>query len=234
MCQPSHVNAVVSNQGLPWSRWIMPEMLMDNPVDCHNWLVINDGTCQACDVPAIPDSPIEPYRLYRFLTDLEDILHATPDDTQRLVQIYPLVRRLLTSSYWLQLEFVNPPAKPGWSVRSLYKEHDFLLTLQMVAWLPGNVSPIHNHGAWGVVALIGGQEKNQFWQRSPTPKHPDRIRLIGEKIFHPGDIVGFLPNAIHSVEPLGDQPAVTFNLYGVTDFSKRFEFDPIHHKARKF
>ncbi|MEM1369934.1 MAG: cupin, partial [Cyanobacteria bacterium P01_H01_bin.15] len=40
--------------------------------------------------------------------------------------------------------------------------------------------------------------------------------------------------AIHSVEPLGDEPAVTFNLYGETDFAQRFEFDALKHTAWNF
>lgn len=207
---------------------------MDNTSDSQNWLVTNQGICRPCGAQPDLGSFVEPYRLYRFLTDLEDILLTTADDEQRLTLIQPLVRQLLTSSYWLQLEFTPPPINPGWSVRFLYQEHDFPITIQMVAWLPGNISPIHNHGTWGIVALVGGQEKNRFWRRSPTAEAPDRLEQVGEKILEPGDIIGFLPDAIHSVEPIGDEPAVTFNLYGVTDFSQRFEFDPIRQSAKLF
>jgi len=207
---------------------------MDNCLDTQNWIVTSEGICKACKTQPNLEPFVEPYRLYRFLTNLEDILLTVPDDDQRLLLIQPLVRQLLASSYWLQLEFTTPPANPGWSVRFLYQEYQFPITIQMVAWLPEHISPIHNHGTWGIVALIGGQERNRFWKRSPTPDHPNQIEHVGEQILVPGDIIGFLPDAIHSVEPLGDEPAVTFNLYGETDYSQRFEFDPIHHKATPF
>lgn len=207
---------------------------MDNYLDTQDWIVTPEGVCQACKTQSQLESFVEPYRLYRFLTNLEDILLSVPDDHQRLLLIQPLVRRLLTSSYWLQLEFTNPPINPGWSVRFLYQEHQFPITIQMVAWLPGHSSPIHNHGTWGIVALVGGQEKNQFWRRSPTSEHPNRIERVGEQVLLPGDIIGFLPDAIHRVEPVGVEPAVTFNLYGETDYSQRFEFDPTHHRAKPF
>lgn len=207
---------------------------MDNCLDTQNWIVTPEGICKACKPQPDLDSFVEPYRLYRFLTNLEDILLTTTDDYQRLLLIQPLVRRLLTSSYWLQMEFTNPPSNPGWSVRFLYQEHQFPITVQMVAWLPENVSPIHNHGTWGIVAVIGGEEKNQFWKRSPTSEHPNRIEQVGEKNLVPGDIIGFLPDTIHCVEPLGSEPTVTFNLYGETDYSQRFEFDPIHHTVQTF
>ncbi len=199
----------------------------------QDWLVTGEGSCIALSLEEL-ELPESPYRLYRFLTEMEDILASVPDMSGRIRAIAPLVRKLLISSDWLQMEFTYPAADPGWSVRFLYREPNYPITIQMVAWLPGNQSPIHNHATWGLVALISGQEKNRLWKRSPTPDNPDRIECVGEQILNPGDIIGFLPEAIHSVEPLGDEPAITFNLYGITDFSQRLEFDPVHHTAKTF
>jgi predicted metal-dependent enzyme (double-stranded beta helix superfamily) len=132
------------------------------------------------------------------------------------------------------MEFTEPPINPGWSVHFLYDEYEFPLTVQMVAWLPGHVSPIHNHATWGIVAVVSGQEKNQFWRRSPTSENPSRIKYIGEKILVPGDIIAFTPDAIHNIEALGQEPVITFNLYGVTAYHERFQFDPINHSANNF
>jgi predicted metal-dependent enzyme (double-stranded beta helix superfamily) len=65
------------------------------------------------------------YRLYRFLTDLEDILAETKNEEQILSSVRPLVRRLLTSSYWIQGEYTWPDAQQGWSVLNLYDEMYF-------------------------------------------------------------------------------------------------------------
>lgn len=202
-------------------------------MDCQNWIVEDSAECQAV-FPEAYAPPLEPYRLYRFLTQLEDILAAIPSDRQRLEAIMPRVRALLESSYWLQMEFDPPQPNPGWSVKFLYRDNNFPLTVQMVGWLPGKPSPIHNHACWGTVAIISGEEKNRIYKRSPTAEHPDRIELVAEKVLVPGDIIGFTPEAIHSVEPIGDEPVISFNLYGVTDFERRLEFDPVAHAAKKF
>jgi predicted metal-dependent enzyme (double-stranded beta helix superfamily) len=201
--------------------------------DCENWIVNNDSTVKAY-YPEETELPVDPYRLFRFLTDLENILLEIPDDRDRLQGIIPLVRHLLISSYWLQMEYDQPNPKTGWSVKRLYTEPDYPLTIQMVAWQPGSISTIHNHAAWGVVALISGEEKNCFWKRSPTPKFPDRLELIGEQILQPGEIISFMPDAIHSVESLGDEPTISFNIYGKTNYPQRFEFDNINHTAKNF
>lgn len=199
----------------------------------QNWMITDDGQVCAFGDDQV-EEPVTPYRLYRFITELEDLLAAVPDDQQRLVAIAPLVRKLLVSSYWLQMEYKEPSPDTGWGIHFLYREHQFPLTLQMVTWLPGHRSTIHNHGSWAMVALIGGQERNRIWVRKPSPEHPDRIEEAGELLLAPGDIVALTPNAIHSIEPVGDEPTVSFNLYGVTDFKSRYEFDSAAHTAQLF
>ncbi len=197
----------------------------------QDWLVDENGTCIAQTHPH-PEPPPQPYRLYRFLTDVEDILAQTPRDQERLALICPLVRTLIESSLWLAWSASPPDPETGWSVAMLYDEPDFPLTVQMVAWAGGTVSPIHNHGTWGIVALLAGQEKNRFWRRSLAD--PAQIEDEGDRTFSPGDLITFLPDAIHQVEALGDEPTISFNLYGETDYQQRFRFDPQRGTATLF
>jgi predicted metal-dependent enzyme (double-stranded beta helix superfamily) len=210
-------------------------MLAENSdyIECQDWLVTDDGDCLHLNLKELA-LPQKPYRLYRFLTEVEDILDLIASDRDRIQAIMPLVRKLLASSYWLQMEFSEPPIDPGWSVQFPYDEYEFPLTVQMVAWLPGRVSPIHNHATWGIVAVVGGQEKNQFWRQVPTSEYPSFIECVGEKILVPGDIIAFTPDAIHSVQALGNEPVITFNLYGETAYHQRWEFDRVTHEAKSF
>ncbi len=200
----------------------------------QDWLVDNNGQCCPLKNVSRPKKGTSPYRLYRFLTDLEDILEKIHDDGKRLRAIAPLVRQLLNDSPWLLLSLLEPDPETGWEVMTLYDEPSFPLTIQLVAWAEGTISPIHNHGCWGLVAVLNGREKNRFWQRNPQPELPDLIQEAGEQILGAGDIICFLPSAIHQVEAMGDRGTISFNLYGETDFDRRFEFDPFQHVAQKF
>ncbi len=84
------------------------------------------------------------------------------------------------------------------------------------------------------MAVLKGEEKNTFWRRTNSPEFQDKIERMGEITLFPGDIISFTPDAIHSVEAMGDEPTVTFNIYGETDPDERFEFDSVTHKARNF
>ncbi|MGG6263688.1 cupin [Leptolyngbya sp. AN03gr2] len=199
----------------------------------QNWFVTDEGQCQAWQVDQAEEL-IQPYRLYRFLTELEDVLNRITDDQLRLQAICPLVRQLLMSSSWLQLPLLEPDPETGWAVSMLYDEPFFPLTVQLVAWSPGITSPVHNHASWGLVALLSGQEKNTFWQRSPTPELLDRIKPVEEQILVPGDILCLMPETIHHIEAIDNEPTISFNLYGETNYDRRFEFDPIQGTAKNF
>ena len=200
----------------------------------QDWLITDAGEAINCTNTIQEDFVEQSYRLYRFLTDLEDILTNVEDDRDRLKAIRPFVRKLLNNNPWLLTEYEAPDPELGWSVTILYDEPDFPLTVQTVAWLPGQVSPIHNHGTWGLVALISGQEKNTFWQETDPSNFTSNIKQVGELILNPGDIIGFLPNTIHHVKALGDEATISFNLYGETDYEQRFEFDLVNSTKTNF
>ncbi|MDB9526846.1 cupin [Oscillatoria sp. CS-180] len=199
----------------------------------RTWLVNDNASLQALETADV-EEPQQTYRLYRFLTELEDILSGVKEDPKRLVAIAPLVRKLLISSYWLQMEYKEPDPKTGWGVHFLYREFQFPLTIQMVSWSPGTASTVHNHATWGLVAMLGGQEKNRIWRRVPTQENPHKIKLVDEIVLSPGDIITFTPGAIHQVEPYGDEPTISFNLYGVTDFKNRYVFNINDNTAKLF
>ncbi|MDZ7991954.1 MAG: cupin [Nostoc sp. EfeVER01] len=200
----------------------------------RDWLLTGDGQHQACKSVRAWDLLRENYRLYRFLTEVEDVLNGSDNETNCLPEIRMLVRRLIVNSYWVRSQHLEPSPKTGTSVLLLYDELGFPLTVQTVTFAPGTRSNIHNHGTWGIVAVLKGQEKNTFWRRTNSPEFQDKIEATGEVTLSPGDIISFTPDAIHCVEAVGDEPTVTFNIYGETDPNERFEFDPIKYSAKNF
>jgi predicted metal-dependent enzyme (double-stranded beta helix superfamily) len=203
----------------------------------RDWLVTDEGDCQARPSAREWDLIRNNYYFHRFLTDVVDLLDRVAIEAEQwdyLPQIRTLVRKLLINSYWLKTQYLEPSSQTGISIQTLYDEIGYPLTVQNVTFAPGVVSPIHNHGTWGVVALLKGQEKHTFWRRVNDPKFPDKIKPVGEKILNPGEIISFSPGAIHQVEAIGDEPVVTFHLYGDTFSKLRFKFDLATCSASNF
>ena len=88
-------------------------------MDNQNLLVENKGQCHIFETIASEKERSSPYRLYRFLTDLEDILETIDDDYLRLRKIVPLVRQLLDDSPWLLLSMLTPNPETGWDIMTL-------------------------------------------------------------------------------------------------------------------
>ncbi|MCT7950257.1 cupin [Ancylothrix sp. C2] len=202
-------------------------------MESRDWLVSDNGECQACILSGDVQWPSNPYRLYRFLTEIEDIILTFKENRRRLQMIRPLVRRLLTSSYWLQTEFLEPSSATGFSILKLYEEPYFGLSAEIVAARPGIVSPIHNHGTWAVVLLLQGSCKYKFWERPGDKDFPHKIKPLSQKVLVAGDLISFMPNAIHRVESIGDEVTVSFCVYGSQE-NQRLAFDPILHTAEPF
>ncbi len=201
------------------------------------------GDGQWRSMPAPPASLLrrfplrKPYRLYRFLTDLEDLFSSGKPGREQLRIAAVLTRHLLEQSSWIAETCPQPDAKVGWGVAFLYDEPQYPFTVQVVSWMPGESSPVHNHAAWSLVTLLGdpeiaGREHNTFWRRQPAEKPEETpVEVVSELLLYPGDLIGFTPEAIHSVrsvpaDPENSWPTFTFNVYAETDYRQRYEFDP--------
>ena len=203
-----------------------------------DWLVKEDGICRLCKSVREWDLLTEEYRLYRFLTEVEDIMRLAVaegiDEESSLSGLRMLVRKLLLNCYTVKTRLPEPNKTTGVSVVVLHDEVGFPMTIQTEMNLPGTTSPIHNHGTWGVVMVLQGKLKNILWKRVPTAEFPHKIDRVGERIIESGDIISFTTEAIHSTEAVGDEPTITFNLYGETHGGKRYQFDFEKQTAKHF
>lgn len=195
----------------------------------------DDGQCHRCPTPREWDLLETPYYFHRFLTEVEDSLKRATSDQKCdcLPTLRGLVRKLVLNSYWLQIQRPEPSTTTA-AILNLYDEIGYPLTVQIETLVPGTLSSVHNHGTWGVVAVLQGQEKNTLWQRVPEPVFPGKISRVAEQTFGSGDVISFVPEAIHRVQAVGEDLLVTFNLYGETRRKQRFEFDPITHRAKHY
>jgi predicted metal-dependent enzyme (double-stranded beta helix superfamily) len=172
------------------------------------------------------DKP-KPYRLYHFLSDVDQILELHEEPWQIMQGLLPLVRRLVGQSDWLDDAYLQPDPEGPWAVYNLFDAPGYPLTVQTAVWSPGQAFPPHNHAGWGIVAVLSGTEENTLWRRVDDSSGEGPAPLVAEKNlqFQTGDIVAFDPYVIHSVQTSANTPTATFNIYGPADFSSRLEYD---------
>ena len=219
-----------------------------------DWFVTDEGQCEPRPAARPWDLVREHYYLHHFLTDIMGILSEVlieQEEWDRLPHIRQCVRQLVMNSYWVRTRHPEPNPQTGVGIMTLYDEIGYPLTVHNELTVPGTVSPIHNHGTWGVVAVISGKEEHTFWRRkAPYPSSdiksrllsdkvgsrvlPTTVEQVGRKILYPGEIISFMPDAIHQVTTIGPQPALSFCMYGDTQPKSRFRFDPVANTAKQF
>ena len=104
-----------------------------------------------------------------------------------------------------------------------------LLSLFTLVWAPGQWTPIHDHGTWGVVGVIEGVLEEQSFARVDLQPDRDRDEGIelcpgGRVLLPPGAVSTFVPQPdhIHETGVAADGlSALSLHLYGhvLNDFN---------------
>lgn len=102
----------------------------------------------------------------------------------------------------------------------IYDAPDGSLSLYALVWLPGQWTPVHDHGSWGVVGVLEGVlEERNYVRLSPDAAGDEGIRLArgGVILLAQGAVTSFVPNPDHihvTGVPPGRPRAVSLHLYG--------------------
>jgi 3-mercaptopropionate dioxygenase len=99
----------------------------------------------------------------------------------------------------------------------LHSEPDGGFSIVALVWLPGQVTPIHDHVTWCVFGVIQGMECEELFELNQR-----RTCLVeaGHRVNRTGEVSGFAPPGdIHRVRNAGDVTAISIHIYG-TDVAR--------------
>jgi predicted metal-dependent enzyme (double-stranded beta helix superfamily) len=110
----------------------------------------------------------------------------------------------------------------GYTRNLIYDAPDRSLSLYAIVWLPGQWTPVHDHGSWGVVGVVEGVlEERSYVRLSPDRGADEGIELArgGTVLLRHGAVTSFVPNPdhIHVTGVPDERPrALSLHLYGRT------------------
>ncbi len=168
--------------------------------------------------------PMSGYSLETFISDCENQAASGDEPSDIVRAITPLMHRLLGGTR----DFLKPEhfqTEPDHYARNLvYAAEGTGLSLYTLVWLPGQWTPVHDHGTWGVVGVIEGLLEEQNYMRLDADQTPERdvdidLRRGGLVLLSPGSVSTFVPNPdhIHKTGCAADRPrCVSLHLYGRT------------------
>ena len=160
------------------------------------------------------------HALNRFIDDAHAVIDKYGDAADRVTTIAPLMRRLLDSDN----SFLQPDhfrANPEHYERNaIHISPDGNLSLFALVWLPGQWTPVHDHGSWGVVGIVQGLLEERSYMAIDGEISGDtgiRLRRGGVILLNPGSVTSFVPNPdhIHMTGVASErETCVSLHLYG--------------------
>jgi 3-mercaptopropionate dioxygenase len=148
--------------------------------------------------------------------------HSEPADC--VTAIVPLMHGLLAHAE----SFLEPahlqPDPDHYARNAIYVSPDQNLSLYAIVWTPGQWTPVHDHGSWGVVGVLRGMLEERSYIRcnahDPAVRDADAdidLQRGGVILIGSGSVTSFVPNPdhIHVTGVSADRPqAVSLHLYG--------------------
>ena len=161
------------------------------------------------------------FTLDQFVKACREIIACGFDPATNVEKLAPMMRRLLTGdkSFLKPEHFQSHP--DHYARNAIYIDEDNLLSLYSLVWQPGQWTPIHDHGTWGVVGVHEGTlEECGFMHEGNHPgERLDDISLVrgGVVLLPPGAVTSFVPNPDHihiTGNPSAEKRVVSLHLYG--------------------
>jgi predicted metal-dependent enzyme (double-stranded beta helix superfamily) len=140
--------------------------------------------------------------------------HANWRDTSRFVAS-ALERNLPSPSILTAEQRTGDPET--YKSEVLHSEPDGSFSIVALVWLPGHVTPIHDHVTWCVFGVIQGMEWEELFELGEQ-----QACLVdgGYRLNSTGEVSGFAPPGdIHRVRNAGDLTAISIHIYG-TDVNR--------------
>jgi len=145
-----------------------------------------------------------------------------PDPADCVLALAPLMLDLIDQAG----TFLEPQhylsSTAGYTRNLVYDAPDESLSLYSIVWLPGQWTPVHDHGSWGVVGVIEGVlEERSYVRLSPDRGADDEIDLArgGTVLLRHGAVTSLVPNPDHihvTGVPTERSRVVSLHLYGKT------------------
>jgi len=100
----------------------------------------------------------------------------------------------------------------GYTSHLLHTEPGGSFSVLAVVWLPGQVTPVHDHVAWCVFGVIQGSEREEPFTIADNER---RLAPAGSNWNSVGEVGGFAPPGdIHRVRNPGSGVTISLHVYG--------------------
>jgi 3-mercaptopropionate dioxygenase len=150
-----------------------------------------------------------------FVADIEDVVAAQTDPHAITTAVQVRLRTLLDAKDFLTPEQREPdPAHYRSHLLAVAPSRKF--SVVGLVWLPGQVTPIHDHICWCVVGVLQGTEREDLFALHGNKSDSCWLVPVGSEMLIAGQTTALMPpeENIHRVRNAGDDLAISIHVYG--------------------
>ena len=160
------------------------------------------------------------YGLEAFLADTRSAISGASEPADCVEAVAPLLYRLINGPR----DFLKPAhfrsAPEHYARNAIHVDEAGGMALYALVWRPGQWTPVHDHGTWGVVGVVQGLlEERNLIRVDPDQSRDSGIELRrgGPILLGEGTVTTFVPNPDHIHKtgvPESREETVSLHLYG--------------------
>lgn len=146
------------------------------------------------------------------------------------------LRSLLAHGAEIVPEGMRRPRADGYAMYPLHVASDGSFSVAAAVWGVGQITPIHDHGTWGVIGILGGVEHEERYDR-PDSRVAMPPVLLEVRTLEPGVVAICCTSDqdVHRVSCASPVPTVALHVYGADIGTlERHAFDPDTGEAHTF
>ena len=173
------------------------------------------------------------YGLRDYVASIEGVLARRPANKIIIREVSAATKQLCASDRWLEERHrVGNPDR--YTRHLLHRDPQNRFVELALVWMPGQMTPIHDHSCWGVMGLIQNSLEEVCYDRLDDGKRADYAEIeqsrgtdVGQ-----GGVAYLLPpyEEIHRIGNTSDKPTISLHVYG-RDLDEVNVFDPVSGKV---
>jgi predicted metal-dependent enzyme (double-stranded beta helix superfamily) len=160
------------------------------------------------------------YDLEEFIAESRLVVERSAEPADCVEILAPLLHQLVSGSCdFLKAEHFTSNTD-HYARNAIHLDESGGPSLYSLVWTPGQWTPVHDHGTWGVVGVVQGVLEERNFIRIDTNQNQDAdIKLVrgGPILLGEGTVTTFVPNPDHihmTGVPENRSKTVSLHLYG--------------------
>jgi len=173
------------------------------------------------------------FGLNDYVRTIEGVLDRRPANRVIIREVSAATKRLVADDRWLEERFRI--GSPDYYTRHLlHRDPRNRFVVLALVWMPGQMTPIHDHSCWGVMGILQNGLEEVCYDRLDDGKRPDfaELELSRGTDVGRGSVAYLLPpyEEIHRIGNTSDKPTISLHVYG-RDLDEVNVFDPVTGKV---